>query len=309
MSLELELKFLVGAADAPQVGKLLALYGQVTANPAQPLLNAYFDTPQQWFRRHDMGLRSRQKQGKFEQTIKLAGQQHGALQIRPEYNLPCAGVVPELAAFPSNIWPAQAEPAVLQQHLLELFRTDFIRQSWQLTSPQALIEIVYDQGEVRSGERRQLISELELELLDGDALALFDLAEFLLQALPLRAGWLSKAARGYQLYWQQSTPYPPAIPLSVLPAERLLRHLQRLQQLENCYSQQLNLALLQDVSAELQLLADILQDEGEQLLASQGRGLLRQLAEQQGLLFNQQGYQLWLLKLSRLLWQRQQSGC
>ena len=193
--------------------------------------------------------------------------------------------------------------------MLELFRTDVTRQRWQLNTPQAAIEVVYDQGEVRSGERRQLISELELELLDGDALALFDLAEFLLQALPLRAGWLSKAARGYQLYWQQSTPYPPAIPLSVLPAERLLRHLQRLQQLENCYSQQLNLALLQDVSAELLLLADILQDEGEQLLASQGRGLLRQLAEQQGLLFNQQGYQLWLLKLSRLLWQRQQSGC
>ncbi|CAM5223318.1 CYTH domain-containing protein [Alishewanella longhuensis] len=63
--------------------ELLQVYATPATAGAQQLLNAYFDTADNWFRRHDMGLRTRQKQGHFEQTIKLAGEQHGALQIRP----------------------------------------------------------------------------------------------------------------------------------------------------------------------------------------------------------------------------------
>ncbi len=69
------------------------------------LLNAYYETDDLWFRRLDAGLRTRLKKGQFEQTIKLSGQQHGGLHLRPEYNLPCASVWPELSAFPAEIWP------------------------------------------------------------------------------------------------------------------------------------------------------------------------------------------------------------
>lgn len=304
MSLELELKFLLGPADAAALPELLALYGEITAAPVSALLNAYFDTPAQWFRQHDMGLRTRQKQGRFEQTIKLAGQHHGALQVRPEYNLPCAGVRPQLSDFPAEIWPLATDLAQLQAELIELFRTDFSRQSWLLRTRHAEIDVVYDLGEVRSGARRQQLAELELELLSGDANELFQLAHFLLQHLPLRAGWLSKAARGYQLYQQKTTPRPAALAVSLDPAERLLRHLQRLQQLEACYTQELAVELLSDAAAELLQLADILQDEGEQLLATQARALQRQLTEQQALLFNSKAYQQWLVTLSALLFNR-----
>lgn len=304
MSLELELKFLLGPADAATLSELLMVYGEVKTRPATALLNAYFDTSAQWFRHRDMGLRTRQKHGRFEQTIKLAGQQHGALQARPEYNVSCSGVVPELGTFPPEIWPVDTDVVALQAALLELFRTDFNRQSWLLKTANAEIDVVYDQGEVRSGQRRQQLAELELELISGDVSELFQLAGFLLEHLPLRAGWLSKAARGYQLYHQKTTPRPAVIEADLAPNRRLLRHLQRLQQLEVCYTQELAAELLVDAADELQELANILQDDGEQLLATQARVLQRQLVEQQGLLFNSRSYQQWLLAISALLLQR-----
>ncbi|GHG61609.1 hypothetical protein GCM10010919_06250 [Alishewanella longhuensis] len=298
MSIELELKYLIGASDAALLPELLQVYAKPATGTTQQLFNAYFDTPDNWFRRHDMGLRTRQKNGRFEQTIKLAGQQHGALQIRPEYNVPCIGVVPVLADFPAEIWPAATDIAELQQQLTELFRTDFQRQSWQLKLPKAEVEVVYDNGEVRAQERRQAISELEIELLTGQPDELFELASFLLHAVPMRTGWLSKAARGYQLYQQKTTPWPS--PLATMTGN-VLTHLQRLQQLENCYLQQLAPELLTAAELELQALANALTDEGQQLLASDARALARRLAEDAGLLFNSQAYHLLLLKLSKLL--------
>lgn len=301
MSLELELKYLIGATDAALLPELLQVYAKPAPGKSQPLLNAYFDTSDNWFRRHDMGLRTRQKNGRFEQTIKLAGQQHGALQNRPEYNVPCADVVPVLADFPAEIWPPATDLTLLQQQLTELFSTDFLRQSWQLVLPQAEVEVVYDNGEVRAGERRQAISELEIELLSGEPAVLFELAEFLLNALPMRTGWLSKAARGYQLYQNKTTPRPARLATMVNSASALLTHLKRLQQLENCFLQELLPELLAEAELELQALASVLLDEGQQLLASDARALARKLLEDGGLVFNSKPYHMLLLKLSKLL--------
>lgn len=300
MSQELELKYLIGAADAQALSQLLQVYA-APAPTEQVLGNAYYDTAEHWFRQHDMGLRTRLRNGLYEQTLKLAGQQHGALQIRPEYNVPCDSAIPELHAFPVEVWPVSTHLSQIQQQLVELFRTDFTRRSWHLVLPEAEIEVVYDNGEIRAGERRQAISELEIELIKGDKLVLFELAEFLLKALPMRTGWLSKAARGYQLYQNTTTARP--LDLSQLEHKQycLLTHVQRLQQFETCYLQQLAPELLQDATQELLALAAVLTDEGQQLLASEARALARRLEEEKGLLFNSQAYHLLLLKLSKLL--------
>lgn len=233
MSTELELKFLMTADAVSLLGKVLNTQARVSHTAEHQLLNAYFDTDDKWFRQQDMGLRSRQKNAKFEQTIKLAGKQHGAMQMRPEYNVSCAGVVPQLSAFPAEIWPADTDITALQQQLTELFRTDFYRKTWQLQYPDGTeIELAYDCGQVIAGDKQQPIAELELEFIRGDAQQLFVLARQLIQQLPLRTGWLSKAARGYYLRSGQ--------PLS-LPAEiggTLAQQLNSLQQAEACFSQQ-----------------------------------------------------------------------
>ena len=232
MSTELELKFTLPNSALAQLIAMLPQLGQLQKQEEAKLLNAYFDTAERWFRLHDMGLRSRFKRGRYEQTIKLAGTSHGALQMRPEYNLPCNGVVPDLQQFPPQIWPQGTDIAALQQQLTELFRTDFHRRSWQLQTNDSLIELVYDEGKVIAAGREEAIAELELELLSGPADALFHVARQLIAALPLQTGFYSKAARGYML----GAGKVPDLPAN--DSEHLADMLRALQQAEACYLRQ-----------------------------------------------------------------------
>lgn len=218
MSLEVELKLLLAPQQAPEVFSQILRYckdhlPEVKLQQEKTLLNAYFDTADRWFRLRDSGLRTRQKHGQFEQTLKLAGQQHGAAHIRPEYNVPANGVVPQLAAFPAEVWPVGTDVTALQARLTELFRTDFVRQTVYLqTQTGTQIELVFDRGQVSGGGQQEDICELELELQAGAVTDLFDLAAKLLQQFPLQLGVQSKAERGYllaqqqQLQWQDFTP-------------------------------------------------------------------------------------------------------
>lgn len=233
MSLEVELKLWV---TAPMSADLLqninncwpTLAKEVQSQPPVTLLNAYFETAAQWFRRHDAGLRTRCKNGQYQQTIKLAGQQLGAAHVRPEYNQSCASVVPQLADFPAEIWPEGTDIAALQQQLQELFRTDFVRHCWLLTlADGTTVEAVLDQGQVLAGENKQPLLEIELELLEGDAQQLFLLAQQLLQNLPLCLGFQSKAERGYRLAQQQPLQLAPVTADPTLSFSLLLRQLQQ----------------------------------------------------------------------------------
>ncbi len=73
------------------------------------------------------------------------------------------------------------------------------RRAWIISEDKATIELVLDRGEAAAGERRSSICEIELELKDGDAAALFALARRLDAAAPVRLGVLTKAERGYRL--------------------------------------------------------------------------------------------------------------
>jgi len=205
MSLEVELKFLlpVQGAETLFTSLLQTLSNTCQFKAEHTLLNAYFDTADGWFRRHDMGLRTRQKNQQFEQTIKLAGVAEGAAHIRPEYNLPVASVQPVLADSPAQIWPAGAEPQMLQQQLAELFRTDFVRRSFLLHEGSSELELVFDQGQVLAGGEHEAIAELELELQHGELADVLAVARRLLQNAPLLLGVQSKAERGYRLAQRQ----------------------------------------------------------------------------------------------------------
>ncbi len=306
MSLEVELKLTLAEPLTPDLTRRLeqALQALTTCcqvMPESPLLNAYFETADQWFRRHDSGLRTRLKRGRYEQTIKLAGQQHGAAHIRPEYNLPCDGVEPQLAAFPSEIWPSGTDVLQLQQQLQELFRTDFVRQGWLLTlADGSVVEAVLDQGQVRASDRFEPILELELELIEGDAAVLFELAQQLVQQFPLQLGFQSKAERGYRLAQQQ-----PLQLLQVAPEASLSALLRAVQQ---------NLFLVQQRSAALDMASAtaLLQQQQLQLVSLLvASGPAAQLLAQQIPSFNsatpRQGA-AWLLTLSWWMYQQSQQG-
>jgi triphosphatase len=297
MSTELELKFSMSQAQLSQLEVLLPQLGEVQHSDKTALLNAYFDTADSWFRRHDMGLRSRLKRGQYEQTIKLAGVQHGALQMRPEYNVPCANVTPQLAGFEADIWPPHTDITALQSALVEQFRTDFCRHSWQLKCADGtMVELVYDQGQVRAGDKQQAISELELELLSGNAQQLFNLAQHLLQQLSLRTGWLSKAARGYQLAGLQKLTLPDTV------ADNVLAQVSALQQAEACYQQQPAPAALLLAARAMSALALALPATQSLQPLKATAATLAQALPKDGNVFASKDYNLWLLAISAYLY-------
>lgn len=163
-----------------------------------PLFSAYYDTPEGHLRQHGVALRLRRDRGKWIQTIKQAGEAAGGLHRRLEHEVEVAAQLPSFSAM--------AEAGVgdlvlpVREDLRVAFTTEFDRTS-AIVHPDAgtAIEVALDRGAVIAGARRDPICEVELELKSGGPQALFELARWMAQALPVRLDDRSKAQRGYAL--------------------------------------------------------------------------------------------------------------
>ena len=198
---EVELKLALGpgALDALLAHPLLAEPPQ-----QQALANTYFDTPQGHLAAGRVAVRLRRLGPRVLQTVKTAGQGGGGLSRREEWEWPLdehaldqAG----LAELPPFQGPLAEQIAALQPTL----STDFHRRTWQLAWQGSTIELVVDEGEIVAGSARAPIGEVELELKEGSADALWGLALALAEQVALRPSDSSKAARGNALGQQQWT--------------------------------------------------------------------------------------------------------
>lgn len=198
MAQEIELKFYVHPDSVETLRNHLHSLTDDRVAPTQ-LLNIYYETADNWLRRHDMGLRIRGFDGQYEMTMKIAGRVVGGLHQRPEYNIALDKPELDLARFPQEVWPDGVLPDALQTQAQPLFSTDFYREKWLVNVGESRIEIGLDLGEVKAGELVEPLCELELELLSGDPADILKLARQLVTLSGLRQGSLSKAARGYHL--------------------------------------------------------------------------------------------------------------
>lgn len=204
METEIELKYLVGANDVDKdISQLFDVHAMPYEKKTKSLINNYFDTDDLALRQLDMGLRIRTYPDYREQTIKTAGVVIGGLHKRPEYNVKLNDLQPQLALFPESIWPENYNLLSLEQALKTIFSTNFERTTWLIQHAQGRVELAYDKGTIASGSHSTQINEIELELLEGEVVALFDIAKMLFSALTLTPGRKSKAARGYAL-WKNS---------------------------------------------------------------------------------------------------------
>jgi len=207
MEYEIELKLLTNE----QAGEVIEtkLLPQLDANiiqETQILINHYFDTRNRTLRQHNIGLRIRGNSNTFEQTLKTAGKSIGGLHQRPEYNISLDESkkqrvdIPDLKLFPSSAWPKTIDVDDLQTKIETLFTTHFERKTYLLEfSCGDIVELVWDKGEVKSGNKSVPICEIELELKKGSTAALFNIAKHIVSLLPTTIGSVSKAALGYNL--------------------------------------------------------------------------------------------------------------
>ncbi|MBX9446204.1 CYTH domain-containing protein [Dickeya chrysanthemi] len=203
MSEEIELKFIIHPDATAALRQGLKNWqsdvGHSNHLHTRQLVNSYYETADGYLRQHDIGLRIRGENGRYEMTVKTAGKVVGGLHQHPEYNVDLPGPQLDIRLMPSEIWPEDCDVAALAQALSPLFSTDFQRESWVVSYHQSLIEIAVDQGKIHAGELVEPLCELELELKNGRTEDLLAFASELADIGGLRQGGLSKAARGYHL--------------------------------------------------------------------------------------------------------------
>lgn len=210
---EIELKLLVVGLNAAQALQQLVRAPSLARRKPERrwLVNRYFDTPDQQLRQQRCALRLRQslsapptpksaQSAPWQQTLKTAGQSHGGLSQRGEWNVevPC-GQLQRSALHgtawetldPQDTWFAQLEPC---------FETRCERTIWRVRRRDGtVIEVAFDAASVVAAGHSTSLLELELELLQGNPSALFALAQELAQRLPCLPSNRSKAERAQAL--------------------------------------------------------------------------------------------------------------
>ncbi|MCA6107245.1 CYTH and CHAD domain-containing protein [Bradyrhizobium cenepequi] len=160
------------------------------------LKSAYYDTPERTLRRNGLSLRVRQSGARFVQTVKAECADDPLRRGEWEANVP--SIAPDVELAMPFIPPKLR--ADLRRHQLEaVFTADIHRHARIVELPSGTIEVAFDQGLLKSGDRSMPVGEIELELKGGSASAIYDLALRLADYGPVRPSIRSKSARGFDL--------------------------------------------------------------------------------------------------------------
>lgn len=203
MAQEIELKLALPESAQRQLLRH-PLLRQATRKRSFRLTNLYYDTPDLELRANGVALRLR-AQGKFWlQTVKCAGDRAGGLSTRPEWETPYHGHF-DFAPIDDAAVRSWLEHPRRASRIAPIFETNFQRTAWIFERVRGTrIELVLDRGWIAANGQREAISEIEIELQEGDPAELFVLAQTLAAHAPLALAPLSKADRGYRLFRGES---------------------------------------------------------------------------------------------------------
>jgi len=157
----------------------------------------YYDTPDCLLDRHGISLRVRRSGQRHIQTLKRAASGDNPL-ARQEWETPVDDEHIDLSRFPVAEIGAPLD-GLRAEVLRPVFSSKVRRRIQKVQFDSALVEIAFDEGVIAAGERSQKLSEIELELKQGDAAILYEIGLSLLDLAPLQVETSSKAARGYKL--------------------------------------------------------------------------------------------------------------
>jgi inorganic triphosphatase YgiF len=164
------------------------------------LLALYFDTPGQELARHEMALRLRRSGKRWVQGLKAGRSGSGGLHARDEWEFEQHGPSVDLALFADTPLSKLPDSGRLHERLEEIFRVEVRRTTWEIeVGPGQRVELALDRGEVRRDAASEAVSELEIESLEGEPFAVFEVAQRLLGTVPMRPSTVTKARRGYRL--------------------------------------------------------------------------------------------------------------
>ena len=176
---EIEIKLSINPNDAAPFRRLPLLREKSIVGPTRrKVVNVYFDTPDLALEQRGMALRLRKLGGKWLQTLKTAGNATGGLHQRGEWEYPLRAPQLDLSLFRETPLAAVPQSKKLHLSLKQAFTTEFNRTIWRVEiAPGQQVEVALDQGVIRCGESELPISEIEIELCEGSAAAVFDVGQ------------------------------------------------------------------------------------------------------------------------------------
>lgn len=202
---EFELKFQVDPQHRAAVESAVAR----GRSRRERLQARYYDTADGALAAQRIVLRIRKEGARWVQTAKAPG---GSALQRLEHNVEIGTTrasevpVPRLerhAGTPvgERIDKAlrAADQAPADALLVPLFATDIRRTTREMRTGDARVELAFDRGEVRAGERSHPVCELEIELKSGSPQSLLELARRWRMRYGLWLDTVSKATRGERL--------------------------------------------------------------------------------------------------------------
>jgi triphosphatase len=187
----------------------------------------YYDTPDHKLRRQGLSLRVRQSGARFTQTVKTECGDDPL--TRGEWEASVPSISPDIALAAPFV-PAKLQ-ADLERHPLEpVFMSDIHRHQRLVDLPSGTVEVAFDHGLLKAGDRTLPLSEIELELKAGSASAIYELALRLAEHGPVRPSIQAKSERGFDLAEDKPSTAPkpsklrldPSVPLDDVFA-RILR--------------------------------------------------------------------------------------
>lgn len=185
--LEQELKFFVPESARP--GLLTAFdvvrTGSITLNAI------YFDTPERDLARTSIALRLRKEGEQWVQTVKLPGPD---TLSRIEINHSRPG--PELDLDLYQGTAAYAALAPYAQQIQARYQTRIQRELALIKQGQSELELAYDVGHIESNGLKLLVNELEIELISGESVTMFEVGQRWLYKHGLILEMRSKSERG-----------------------------------------------------------------------------------------------------------------
>jgi inorganic triphosphatase YgiF len=225
MPTEVELKLSATTAAFAAVRRHRAV-AEASAGRARSIgiVSRYYDTTQDELRQHGVALRLRRRGNRWLQTVKGAGEAIAGMHHRAEYEwaVPRARIDPALLA--TTPWAELF--AATAGRLALVFITEVIRTERPLKfvdGTRALLS--FDTGTIRAGRRRSPLCEIEIELVEGDAQRLYDMAIALCTDIPLAIAHASKADQGYALARARPPRPVRAGPVAIAPADPASRAL------------------------------------------------------------------------------------
>ena len=194
---EIELKLLVdadrlaGFNDAPIIASNARSKGT-----RKHLKAVYYDNAERTLLRNALTLRVRKSGARFMQTVKAEAADDPLRRGEWEASVP--SFEPDLAlAMP--FLPEELRDELERSELEPVFTTDMRRHQRVVEMPSGTVEVAFDHGVLKSGDRSMPVSEIELELKSGSRSAIYDLALGLAEHGSVRPSIRSKSARGFDL--------------------------------------------------------------------------------------------------------------